>query len=157
MKIYWKKLLISIFISFLPAIIGSITIVDSINGWYQTLNKPWFTPPNWAFGPVWTVLYVLMGISLYLIWIAKKKGDEKTLPISIFSFQLILNGLWTPMFFFAQSIIIALFIIILLDVFLIITIILFYRIDKKAGYLLIPYSLWLYVATLLNLTIFVLN
>lgn len=157
MKIHWKELIISLIISFLPAIIGSISMIGSIDGWYATLNKPWFTPPSWLFGPVWTTLYILMGVSLYFIWIAKNKQNEKNLGLFLFGVQLVLNGMWSPLFFFAQSITIALLVIIAMDIIVILTIVIFYEINKKSGYLLIPYISWLCIATLLNFSILVLN
>lgn len=156
MKINWKKLAVSLAICFLPAILGSVTMIGSIDGWYSTLNKPWFTPPNWIFGPVWTTLYILMGISLYLIWNSKRNRTRDT-AIAVFGVQLILNGLWSPVFFFAHSIVLGLVIILILDAYAVATILMFYNIDKRAGCVIIPYIIWLCIATLLNFSILVLN
>ena len=157
MKIHWKELILSLFICFLPALFGSLFMIGTIDSWYASLNKPWFTPPNWVFGPVWTALYLLIGISLYLIWISRTNTFRKTTALSFFGIQLVLNALWTPVFFSAQSIPFSLIIIFALDIIVIITLWRFYELEKRAGYLLIPYLTWLCIATLLNLSVFILN
>jgi tryptophan-rich sensory protein len=119
--------------------------------------KPWFNPPNWLFGPVWTILYALMGIALGLVWdkgIAKK---EVQTAIMVFGVQLALNVLWSIVFFGVQSLFYGLVIIILLWVVIAVTIVVFYKVSKKAGLLLIPYICWVTIATLLNLYVWLLN
>jgi tryptophan-rich sensory protein len=111
MKIKWKKLAISMLISFLPAIIGSLFMMGTVDSWYATLNKPWFTPPNWLFGPVWTTLYILMGISLYLVWTKKASSEVKSDAYFYFFAQLAFNGLWTPVFFYGQTPVLGLLVI----------------------------------------------
>lgn len=140
-------------------IIGSLFTAPSIPGWYATLNKPSFNPPNWVFGPVWTTLYALMGISLYLVW---KKGQENKkidikLPLAIFGFQLFLNFLWSILFFGMQSPLLGLLCIIPLWLSIAATIFYFYKISKTAAYLLIPYILWVSFASILNASIWMLN
>ncbi len=136
--------------------LGSIFTFSAIPGWYANLNKPPFSPPNWVFGPVWTLLYTLMGVACYLIWIQKNSTAKKQAQ-ALFLIQLILNGIWTPVFFGFKQIEIALGIIILLVIAVLLTIISFYRIKPLAAYLLIPYLLWISFATLLNASIVMLN
>jgi benzodiazapine receptor len=138
-------------------IIGSLFTFSEIPGWYATLVKPSFSPPNWVFGPVWTLLYALMGISLYLIW---KKGQEKIdvkLPLAIFGIQLFLNFLWSILFFGMHSPLFGLICIIFLWLSIAATILLFYKISKNAAYLLTPYILWVSFASILNASIWMLN
>lgn len=151
------KLFISIVIAQLAGIIGSFYTFDSIPNWYKTLIRPEFAPPNWVFGPVWTTLYVLMGISAYIIW-SKGYNDKKVkLALSVYLGQLLLNALWSILFFGLQDIrsafieIIALWLMIALNIFL------FGKISKLAGYLLVPYILWVSFASFLNYSFMVLN
>jgi len=156
-KINWKKLIAALVICLTAAFIGSYFTSSSIEDWYYTLEKPGFTPPNWIFGPVWGVLYILMGVSLYLVW---KKGEfrkDVKLAMDVFGVQLVLNILWSFFFFYIQNPlagfieIIALWFMILLNVFL------FYKISKPAAYLLTPYLMWVAYAANLNLYIWLLN
>jgi tryptophan-rich sensory protein len=153
-KIDYFRLISSIIICQLAGIIGSIFTVSSVSSWYATLNKPFFNPPSWVFGPVWTLLYLLMGISLYLIWNNKKRTKKALL---IFGIQLILNSLWSILFFGLQSPLLAFIEIIFLWSAILLSIIYFYRISKVAAYLLVPYILWVSFAAILNLSIFILN
>ena len=149
----WQKLAISIIICFIPAIIGSLFMIGGLGSWYDSLTKPWFTPPNWVFAPVWTALYLLMGLSLYYVWI--KKTKDKEFAYVAFAFQLSLNAIWIPVFFTLHDISLALVVIIYLWIALAITIIWFYKISKRASYLLIPYQIWITIALLLNYYIMV--
>lgn len=152
MKKVWK-LLISISLPFLASAIGGFFTVSSVSSWYVTLVKPPFNPPSWIFGPVWSILYLLMGIALYLVWI--KKDDVKV--FLIFGIQLILNVLWSILFFGAQAPLFAFIEIVFLWIAILVTIIYFYRINKFSAYLLIPYILWVSFAAVLNFAIFYLN
>lgn len=151
-KLDYPKLIISILI---PNLIGISSSFFMNLDWYQTLNKPWFTPPGYLFAPIWTTLYILMGISLYLIWTSKTSG--KNIAYIIYSSQLALNFFWTIAFFGMQAPILGMVIIIALIIQILSTMVLFYEIDKNATYLLIPYLLWVFVATVLNLSIILLN
>lgn len=151
----WKAVFCFVVV-FLAASGGSVVTYDAIPTWYATLNKPPFNPPNWIFGPVWTVLYILMAISLYLVWSAKKSKLQSK-AIKVFLVQLFLNFLWSLVFFGGQNIGLALLTIILLWASILYSIILFYKINKTASYLLIPYILWVSFASFLNLSIFLLN
>ena len=151
------RLVISIVICLAAGAVGSIFTADAIPGWYATLNKPSFNPPNWLFGPVWTLLYIMMGVSLFLIW---KEGTGNALvkpALSIFIAQLVLNLLWSVVFFGMQSISGGLVIIILLWIAIIFTITKFQKISTTAGILLIPYLLWVSFASVLNFFFYRLN
>lgn len=131
--------------------------VTAIPTWYATLNKPFFSPPNWVFGPVWTILYILMGVALFLI-VRQGLSNKKIKTASIyFLAQLALNYIWTPIFFALKEPLLALFVIIAMWVLLVLTILKFYPLSKTAAYLLVPYLLWISFATLLNASIVVLN
>jgi len=147
------KLLISILIPFIASAIGGFFTSTSVSDWYLELVKPSFNPPSWIFGPVWTVLFFLMGISLFLIW--KDKHDWKA--FFIFGLQLFLNVLWSAFFFGLQNITLALIEIFILWIAILFTIISFYRINKTAAYLLLPYIIWVSFAIILNFNIYLLN
>lgn len=150
-----KLLIPSMIFPLLTGFVGSYFTFTSINTWYQALNKPFFNPPNFLFGPVWTILYILMGISLYLILMSKSK--KKDLAVKVFFIQLLLNLLWSFIFFSFQNPFLALLEIIALWIAIFMTIRLFLPISKTAGYLLIPYILWVSFALILNLSIVLLN
>lgn len=150
MTIKIPKLIFSIGLCLGAGVLGSFFTVSSIATWYQTLNKPFFSPPNWIFGPVWTILYILMGISLYLVW------EKKKVP-AVFWIQLILNALWSIIFFGMRNPTLALMDIVALWITIILTMKAFYKINKIAAYLLIPYLVWVSFATILNLIIVLLN
>jgi steroid 5-alpha reductase family enzyme/tryptophan-rich sensory protein len=149
----FQGLLLSISACLSAGFIGSFFTFTSIGSWYSTLNKPFFNPPNWLFGPVWTILYILMGISLYLA--IKNHADKNA--IVIFALQLALNALWSILFFGFQNPILALLEIFFLWIFILLTIIHFSRFSRLSGYLLIPYLLWVTFATILNYSIVALN
>ncbi len=149
------QLLASIFLCQMAGAIGAIFTSSAIPVWYQTLNKPWFNPPSWIFGPVWTILYCLMGLSLYLIWVNHSKSKQKVLLF--FFVQLLLNAIWSPIFFGLQSPLGGLIVIIPLWVFIGLTIIYSHKISKTAAALLAPYLLWVSFASVLNFSIWQLN
>ncbi|MBU0980986.1 MAG: tryptophan-rich sensory protein [Nanoarchaeota archaeon] len=146
------KLIISIIACQLAGIIGSVFTASSVSTWYATLNKPFFNPPSWLFGPVWTTLYLLMGISLYLLW--EKRART---VITLFIIQLGLNTLWSICFFGLKNPLLAFVEILVLWGAIIITIFSSYKVSKAAAYLLIPYILWVTFAAILNFYIFWLN
>ena len=139
----------------LGAIAGLFT-ADAVPEWYETLNRPSFNPPNWIFAPVWTTLYILLGISLFLIW-KQHSSKERNLAILIFLLQLILNFSWSFIFFYFNMIGLALIEIILLWINIIIMLVLFYKIKPIAAYINIPYLLWVAFAILLNASYYFLN
>lgn len=150
-------LIFSIGICLLAGVIGSIFTVSSIPTWYITLRKPPFSPPNWVFGPVWTALYIMMGISLYLVLNSKIKSKEKRKGLSYFFIQLVLNALWSIVFFGLHLPFYAFVIILFLWLTILLTAINFMKVSKTAGWLLFPYLLWVSFATLLNFSITILN
>ena len=150
----FNALLYSLLITLGAGVVGSLFTIGSIPTWYASLNKPSFNPPNFVFGPVWTFLYFLMGISLYLVLL--KKPKEKN-AVNIYWIQLMLNILWSVIFFYFKSPLFAFLEIIVLWIFIFLTIRSFYKISRSASYLLIPYILWVTFATILNLSIILLN
>ena len=151
------KLAIFIIILLFAGFIGSIFTTPNIPTWYASLIKPVFNPPNWIFGPVWTILYILMGIAAFLIWQNGIKKKKVKVAIYIFAAQLFLNMLWSILFFGLQNPLLAFIEIIILWALILLTIIKFSEISKKAAYLLIPYILWVSFAVILNLFIYLLN
>lgn len=155
MSINISKLIFSIGICLGAGIVGSIFTVSSIPTWYIALQKPAFSPPNWVFGPVWTILYIMMGVSLYLVWTSKSKLKQNAL--NLFFVQLGLNTLWSIVFFGLHSPFLALLTIVALWVMIFLTMRAFLKINKVSGYLLVPYLAWVSFATVLNLAILLLN
>ncbi len=151
------KLIIALIVPQLFAIIGSLFTQTGVNSWYNLIEKPGFNPPNWVFGPVWTLLYILMGISAFLIWRRGLEKKEVRFALMIFIFQLTLNLFWSFIFFGLQNPGIALTEIISLWFAILATILAFYQINKVAAFLLIPYILWVSFAAFLNYSIWNLN
>lgn len=151
------KLIIAIFVSQLAGVIGSIFTVSAIAGWYSELAKPALNPPNWLFGPAWVTLYTLMGIAAFLVW--KKGWEQKEVKkgLAVFGLQLLLNAIWSIIFFGWQNPAWALVNIILLWLAIVWTIIVFRRISKPAACLLLPYILWVSFAAYLNYSIWMIN
>jgi translocator protein len=149
-------LMLFLLICQLPGLIGSYFTVSAIPVWYAGLNKPWFNPPNYLFGPVWFMLYVMMGVSFFMIWNTAAEFQKKTAVI-IFSIQLVLNALWSIIFFGMKNPGLAFFEIVVLWLFILLSIITFHPLSKKASYILIPYLLWVSYASVLNFAIWRLN
>ncbi|MBI2326718.1 tryptophan-rich sensory protein [Candidatus Curtissbacteria bacterium] len=156
MSVKIPQLLLSIGVCLGAGFIGSFFTVSAIPTWYATLNKPIFSPPNLVFAPVWTTLYILMGISLYLVISDKRKVTSKK-AVLIFAIQLVLNILWSVIFFGLKNPTLAFIEIVALWVTIFLTIKYFYPISKLAAYLLIPYILWVSFASILNLAIVLIN
>jgi tryptophan-rich sensory protein len=148
--IIWHKLIISILICLAVGGISGFFTANSVSTWYKDLNKPSFNPPNYLFGPVWTILYILMGVALYFIWTSNNKT-----AIIFFIIQLALNFAWSLLFFQLKNPLIALIEILLLLTAMILTV--FYARNPTVTYLFIPYILWVSFATILNASIFFLN
>lgn len=147
----YLKLFLAIIICQGAGLIGSIFTFNSVNTWYTTLNKPIFNPPSWIFGPVWTILYFLMGVSLYLAWNTKK------ISLKWFWTQLALNSLWSVLFFGLRNPLLAFVEIILLWLAIFMTIKSFWNRNRTASLLLAPYLLWVTFASILNVSIVFLN
>jgi tryptophan-rich sensory protein len=155
MKLY--KLILSILICQLAGLIGVFFTSPVISTWYSSIVKPTFNPPNWVFGPVWTTLYTLIGISLYLVIKDGIDSQGKKKALFVFSIHLILNSLWSILFFGMKNPFLAFIEIIILWGMIIYTMVLFKKIDKRTIYLLTPYLLWVSFAALLNFSIWRLN
>ncbi|OGS25025.1 MAG: TspO protein [Elusimicrobia bacterium RIFOXYB2_FULL_48_7] len=151
------KLIASIIVCQLAGIIGAYFTMPAIRTWYVTLNKPSFNPPNWIFGPVWTALYLLMGIALFLVW--KKYDGSKGVKaaLSVFFIQLFLNTTWSILFFGMRNPLAGLVEIAALWIAILLTILSFYKISKTAAVLLLPYILWVSFAAILNFYLWRLN
>jgi tryptophan-rich sensory protein len=151
------KFLISLLLPAVAAIAGSAFTTAKIPTWYAELAKPSFAPPNWLFGPVWTTLYILMGIALFLIWKKGFENREVKIAFGIFIVQLVLNTLWSIVFFGLQNPGAAFIEIIILWIAIVATIIVFKKISKPAAWLLAPYLAWVSFASVLNYAIWTLN
>jgi benzodiazapine receptor len=151
------RLVVSIVACQCAGLIGSIFTRSAIPTWYATLQKPSFTPPNWLFAPAWVTLYVLMGISAFLIWRGGLDDRRVRTGLVIFLVQLILNALWSVAFFGLESPLYGVIVIVALWVAILFTLLKFFRLSTTAGILLIPYILWVSFAAALNISIFVLN
>ena len=149
------RLIISILLPQVTGALGALVTISSVGSWYQTINKPSFTPPSWVFGPAWTTLYILMGIALFLIW--KSNHPLKKQALWLFGIQLFLNGIWSPAFFGLESPILGLVIIVPLWIMIVVCIKVFFQVNKTASYLMVPYLLWVSFATALNASIWYLN
>ena len=151
------KLVVSILASFAAGGIGSLFTFKAIPTWYAGLKKPRYTPPNRAFGPVWTTLYVLMGISVFLIWQKGLSTNGALLAFVLFWIQLAINAIWSIIFFGMKSRGGGVITIIVLWLFLLATIIASFRVSGWAGTLLIPYIVWVTIASYLNIGVWILN
>lgn len=149
------KIILCIALCLALGIASGFVAGSASTGWYQNLNKPFFQPPPWIFGPAWTLLYTLMGVAVAKVWHSSDVGSHKA--IGLFVAQFILNLVWSPVFFKLHQPSFALVIIIALLILVFLTIKQFSRIDKLSGMLLYPYLMWLCFATLLNASIVYLN
>ncbi len=151
------KIVISILICQCAGMVGALFTRQSVSEWYPYLKKPFFNPPNWVFGPVWILLYFLMGIAAYLVWRKGLYDRGVRAAIWVFLIQLGLNCLWSIVFFGGRSILGGMIVIVLLWLFILKTMHAFFPVSKSACYLLIPYILWVSFALVLNLAFLVLN
>jgi tryptophan-rich sensory protein len=156
-NIDWKKLIASIVVCQLAGLLGAIFTSSAIPTWYATPEKPAFVPPDWTFSVVWTFLYLLLGLSLYLVWMNGWDRRDVRLAMGVFGFQLFLNFLWSVLFFGLRSPLLGMIEIVFLWFAIVATIWLFYRISRLAGVLLMPYLAWVSFAALLNYYIWLLN
>ena len=156
LKFNLKRFLISLAI---PLVVGGLSalITSGDMDLYSRIVRPPLSPPSIVFPIVWTILYTLMGVSLYLIWNNSDSYSDKTTAFVLFAVQLFLNFIWSPIFFSAQQYLVAFIILVLLWITVFLMIISFYRISKVAGILQIPYLIWLTFAGYLNFAIMILN
>src|SRR6056300_742740 len=153
MKKSFPKIALSIGICLLVGFLSGFATQSAVGDWYDTLTKPFLNPPNWIFGPVWTILYLLMGLSAGLVW--SKGFHHKWVKTALyhFGFQLILNGLWSIVFFGFKNPLFGLLVVIALWILILLTIKWFRVVSKQAAYLLYPYLAWVSFATYLNFSI----
>lgn len=151
------KLVVSVVICFAAGLIGSLFTFSSIANWYALLNRPAFAPPNWLFGPVWTMLYFLMGVSLFLVWGRSSSEAKVKRSLILFFVHLAFNTAWSIVFFGLQQIFLAFLVILVLWFLIILVILNFYKINKVAAYLLVPYLYWVTFASVLNYSFWLLN
>lgn len=150
------SLIISIGICFLGGYLGSRWTYSALIKWYPTIIKPTWIPPNWVFAPIWTLLYLMMAIAAWLVWI-HASGRSVTIPLTLFFLQLTLNIAWSGLFFHLKRLDWALIDIVLLWLFILLTTISFWKVLPLAGWLMVPYLLWVSFATYLNFSIWKLN
>jgi len=150
------KLIASVVISQTAGAIGSLFTVQNIPTWYAGLNKPSFNPPAYLFGPVWITLYFMMGIAFFLVW---KQSETRSIkvPAVLFVAQLILNALWSILFFGMKNPAFGFIEIIILWIFIVLCFVKFYPVSKTAAWLMLPYLLWVSFASVLNFKIWMLN
>jgi tryptophan-rich sensory protein len=153
----WAKLLASVAACQLAGALGAIFTGAAIPSWYAFLKKPWFTPPNWLFGPAWITLYTLMAVAAWLVWRKGLSAHGVRLAMAAFLCQLLLNAIWSPVFFGLRSPLAGAVIIVLLWLAILLTMILFWKISRPAALLLLPYLLWVSYASALNISIYLLN
>jgi benzodiazapine receptor len=139
------------------AAVGAFSTASSIPTWYAALTKPSFNPPNWIFAPVWTTLYGLMAIAAWLVWRTTPPTRDRRSGLVFFTIQLLLNAFWTPVFFSLHQLLPALIVILCLWIAILLTALRFWKVDRFAGGLMIPYLLWVSFASVLNYEIFRLN
>lgn len=153
-----RVLALGLFVAVTMAIgfLGGLATMAKIPTWYAGLDKPWFNPPNWIFGPVWTVLYLVIAFAGWRIWL-KPASTERDHALFVYAVQLVLNAAWSPAFFAAESPLLGLIVIVPFWISILLTIRAFTRLDRLAGMILWPYLAWVSFATLLNASILVLN
>lgn len=156
MKSWWGAV-VFVVVCQLAGVVGVLTTETGTSSWYQELVKPPFQPPGWVFGPVWTTLYALMGVAAWRVLRLGVGRPGVRLALGLFAAQLLLNAIWSPIFFGAHMIVVALVVLVALWAILLATLIAFLKLDKTAGSLLIPYQLWVTFAAVLNAAIVRLN
>ena len=152
------KMIVAVAVCFGASAVGALFMnADSINTWYAQLQKPAITPPDWVFAPAWTILYIMMAISVFLVWNKGLDHPKVKIAIALFLIQLALNAAWTPMFFGFHLILPALIDIVVLFMAILATLLVFKGISSRASILLIPYLIWVGYAAVLNALIWHLN
>lgn len=151
------KFLISLIIPLATGFISGFFTRNSVDTWFTTIEKPWFNPPNWLFAPVWTTLYILMGIAMWLVWKAPAPDREKNRALYLYAVQLVFNFFWSIIFFHLHQPGWAFLEIVILWLLILATIFAFSRVSKTAAWLLVPYISWVSFASILNFYIWKLN
>ncbi len=156
-RIEFLKLAASLGACYLAAFVGSIFTTPNVPTWYASLARPFFAPPNWVFGPVWTAIFTLMGISAYLVWRKEREDPRVKAALTVFALQLVVNVSWSAAFFGLRSPLAGLVVIALLWALIALNIQKFRAISRTAGALLLPYIIWVSFAAILNFAIWKLN
>lgn len=156
-KIDWPKLLTAIISVLIASTLGGLLTAASVTNWYPNINKTALTPPSWLFGPVWSVLFIMMAIALYLAWSGRNKQKTRHKAAYLFFGQLAANVAWSGIFFGLQQIGLAFIEIIFLLILITYTLLAFYRLNKTAGWLMMPYFLWVCFAATLNFSLWLAN
>jgi benzodiazapine receptor len=149
-------LIVAVVAVFAAAAVGGAATSSSVGTWYAALQKPSFNPPSWVFGPVWTVLYAMMAVAVWLIWLKRGFADAQ-LPLAFFGLQLALNMAWSILFFGMRNPGLAFADIVLLWLAIVATLVAFWRISPAPGILLLPYLAWVSFASVLNYSLWTLN
>ena len=150
-------ILVAVVIAERVGVSGAVATVEAVRDWYPTLEKPWFTPPNWLFGPAWTTLYAMMGVAAYLVWRHGWEQGAVKAALVAYGVQLALNALWSPVFFGLRAPGPGLVVIVALWIAIAVTIVWFGRVSTIAAWLMVPYLAWVTYATALNFEIWRLN
>jgi len=150
------RLLLSLAISLSAGVLGSLFTTPAVQSWYLTINRPIWIPPSWLFGPVWTSLFIMMGVALYLVW-STKMSNKVRMSLRLFASQLVLNILWSVIFFGMGNFWLAFGEILVLWIFILMTMVSFGKVSRAASWLMVPYLLWVTFASYLNFTIASLN
>ncbi|KDR96739.1 TspO and MBR related proteins [Peptoclostridium litorale DSM 5388] len=151
-----KDMLVAIAIPEAVGMLSALLTADTMMV-YMDLRRPSFSPPGWMFGPVWTLLYALMGYASFRIWVKRKEDSNASSALGVYSLQLFLNFIWTILFFRMQLRGVAFVDIILLLAFIVLTTVKFFNIDRFAGYIMIPYIMWVSFASVLNYAFWSIN
>ncbi len=152
----WRVLVLWLALTLAVSLVGSAVTVPKIPVWYDGLAKPSFTPPDWVFGPVWTILYILMAVAVWRIG-GRVNSSARHLATLLFCIQLALNAIWSPVFFGLEAPLAGLYVIVALDILVGATLIAFWRLDRLAGIMFVPYLAWVCYATALNAAIVMRN
>lgn len=151
------KLIVSLVASYAAGFLGSMATTPNVDTWFQTITQPSFAPPDWVFGPVWTILYAMIGVSLYLVWEKGLKKHKARIAIWLFVINILTNATWSIVFFGLHDIALALFNLVFIWLLTLCTVVYLYKDYRASAWLLVPYWLWLSFAMLLNLSILMLN
>ncbi len=153
----WGRLALYAVAVVVVAAVGGLATAGGVDGWYLAADKPWFTPPNWLFGPVWTVLYTLLAVAAWLIHRRREDVPAARSALRLWWVQLAVNLAWTPVFFAFEQLWLGLGVIVVLDALVAVLVVRAFRIDRRAGWALVPHLGWILLATALNAGVAALN
>jgi tryptophan-rich sensory protein len=153
----WLALLVAVIIPQVVAALSAWSTFGAVRDWYPSLVRPVIAPPSWVFGPVWTLLYLMMGIASWLVWERRDRDPRAGLALGLYAAQLVVNGVWSPVFFTLHALGWAVVVIVILWVLIAATLRAFWQVARPAGAMLVPYLLWVTFATALNVEFWRLN